>query len=430
MSDEIDRIVVLDDEKKRVLDLQDMDLPPPEVGIYDGTVRYYKANLEWAKFIEGHVSWLASTAAWKDAEDEGYHAIQQISIFLEGVEVATTEEICAAIECGFVKLASRIVSGSASGFSVDEDGNVTVGSGTDGTGSEALPDDDEATPWDESAAAYMGGAIAVKQGLKSFYDRLDTLYGTVNGTPVNTAAFAKTQINSYYPTDPTIMSASIDDYYTYRGTKNRHQFNPLIAFDLYLFCKGATARSFSRWLIDLSGFAADKITQMQILANGLTDEFYSEYLTQGIKVPSLDYPQSQCYPTPDEEWEFDMSLSNDVAYILTNSLKGGHRYQFAASGTFVDADVPNVVKDAFWSHDLVTGIKTFENMTWSIGGITAPTATKIPFSADHVYVFTIDKDNTGNTNGGTITKTNGAFTQPNVTGIIEMALKDLGEYAI
>lgn len=79
-----DRLAVPDDEKKRVIDFWDTNLPVPTPGIFDEPTRCYRINTEWAKVVMGFASWLAEIAAWKDAQDENYPAIQEILKFLKG----------------------------------------------------------------------------------------------------------------------------------------------------------------------------------------------------------------------------------------------------------------------------------------------------------------------------------------------------------
>jgi hypothetical protein len=80
-----DRITVMDDEKKRVIDLYDMRLVPPSVGVFDEPTRCYKVNKQWAKIFMGVISAnLLGIAAWRDATDEGYSAILAVQEFLVG----------------------------------------------------------------------------------------------------------------------------------------------------------------------------------------------------------------------------------------------------------------------------------------------------------------------------------------------------------
>jgi len=87
----IDRRLVEYDDKMRSLDLWSMNLVPPEVGIFDEPSRCYKLNNEWARIIMGLVSWLAATPVWRDAENEGYFAIEQILKFMIGEDCMSFE---------------------------------------------------------------------------------------------------------------------------------------------------------------------------------------------------------------------------------------------------------------------------------------------------------------------------------------------------
>lgn len=79
-----DRITTHDDERKRVLDLFNMRLVPPDVGIFDSPTRCYPINKQWAKIVMGMVSWLTEVSAWQDAQNEGFDGCEQVAKFLEG----------------------------------------------------------------------------------------------------------------------------------------------------------------------------------------------------------------------------------------------------------------------------------------------------------------------------------------------------------
>lgn len=81
-----DRRLVPYDDKDRKLDLSRMNLVPPAVGICDEPLRLYPLNNEWAKIVIGFVSWLATIAPWRDADDESYSAIQEIETFMIGCD--------------------------------------------------------------------------------------------------------------------------------------------------------------------------------------------------------------------------------------------------------------------------------------------------------------------------------------------------------
>lgn len=86
-----DRMLVHEDEKARALYLRQMELVPPEVGIFDEPTRCYKVNLEWGKIVMGMVSWLAEVAPWRDAENEGYFGIEEILRFMQGDNCGSDE---------------------------------------------------------------------------------------------------------------------------------------------------------------------------------------------------------------------------------------------------------------------------------------------------------------------------------------------------
>lgn len=81
-----DRVEVFFDEKNRALDLSQMNLVPPDVGICDEPTRCYKINKEWAKIVMGMVSWLATVAPWRDAEDETFIGVQEVLTFMIGCD--------------------------------------------------------------------------------------------------------------------------------------------------------------------------------------------------------------------------------------------------------------------------------------------------------------------------------------------------------
>jgi hypothetical protein len=99
MVDYHDRQKVTADEKDIVLRLSDYNFEPPVSDIHSGAQYYYSCNKEWAKIIDGHVSWLASVAAWKEAENQDYHGITQILKFLRRVTLPTPPEF----DCGDVE---------------------------------------------------------------------------------------------------------------------------------------------------------------------------------------------------------------------------------------------------------------------------------------------------------------------------------------
>lgn len=95
---ELDRLVIPDDYKKRILDFLDFNLSLPSTGINDEPTRCYRANIEWAKIIEGFLDWLTEIAAWREAENENYLGIQSVLEFLEGVDCETMPIDCEEVE--------------------------------------------------------------------------------------------------------------------------------------------------------------------------------------------------------------------------------------------------------------------------------------------------------------------------------------------
>src|SRR4026209_680280 len=91
---------VIDDEKKRLIDLYDLNLVPPEgVGIADEPTRCYRVNKQWASLIMGMVSaTLVTVASWRDANEDDYSAIQEILKFLRGADCMDCEQVIDYIE--------------------------------------------------------------------------------------------------------------------------------------------------------------------------------------------------------------------------------------------------------------------------------------------------------------------------------------------
>jgi hypothetical protein len=88
-----DRVLVIDDERQRTVDLSDFKLELPVVGIFDEPRRCYPINKEWAKIVTGAVSLLLEIAVWPDAEHEGYQGINQILEFLKGEDCMNCDDI-------------------------------------------------------------------------------------------------------------------------------------------------------------------------------------------------------------------------------------------------------------------------------------------------------------------------------------------------
>ena len=429
---QLDRQAVLHDFKNRLIDLMENGQSLPDTGIYDEPVRYFKANLKWTPIIFGWLGWLEDVAGWQDAEDENHAGIQAILTFEEGIEdMATTEEICAAIECGFVKLASRIVSGSTGGFVVDEDGNVTIGTGA---AAEGLPEDDPETPLDENASSRAGGAIAVRTGINNLLGELNTYYGvdSVADTPLADVQFF---IRSRYLCDTALMDAAIAQYWANRAASVARIVSLTTAtLDAALYCKGVSKATINNVIIGTAGAPVEAKIETVDLVAALLDEQLDAWFAAGVLVPSTAYIAYSCTKVDIEEFTLDMSASNFPQYTTNAIYKASHRTLFEVSGSFVDSDVANTIQDFFYTVNTSTGVKTFLGSQFLIqgGNLTEPSQAQVPYEPSHIYAVTIDNPSAGSGGGGVMTvgRDNDTFTIPNVTGILTFKITDLGEYTV
>jgi hypothetical protein len=426
------RIITMGDEKRQIIDFEESEFVAPEADIYDEPARYYKANLEWAKYIEGHLLTLATIAAWEEATDESYAAIQAIRTFIEGIEMVTQAEMTAAIHDGMYSaindVAKQIVSGVTSGIVVDEDGNVTVG-GAGGSGDESgLPEDDPASPLNEFVAAKAGASIAVRKGINNLLGLLDTLYG-VDATADTSEADAAYIISAQFKMDLTALESAITEYWTDRAA-SKIQLTTIdtLILDSALFCKGTSKQTINTVIVNTTSVSLEARQNATSFVNALSEDQLSIWYELGTEVPSTAYVQYSCVPIDTEEFIFDFSTANDLTVNLAGIWKANHRYLIEASGTFTDSDNPNIVKDFLWSRNTATGVSTFEGFTLNVSGTDSPTSATVPYESSHTYAFTIDKDAANN--GGNITKSNGEFSLPNTAGIITLKITDLGEFSV
>lgn len=95
---ETDRQVVLDDFKRRIIDLMDGNFSSPATAWDEAPIRYYKLNLQWVKVLAGVLDIMEDVAFWKDAQDENYAGIQGILNFEEGIELPDFELDCDEVE--------------------------------------------------------------------------------------------------------------------------------------------------------------------------------------------------------------------------------------------------------------------------------------------------------------------------------------------
>lgn len=74
-------------QDKRLQPRLENNIPVPTATIEQAPVRYYKANLEYAKIIAGWLSWLVQPQAWKDTDEYDSEPASQIAQFLEGIQL-------------------------------------------------------------------------------------------------------------------------------------------------------------------------------------------------------------------------------------------------------------------------------------------------------------------------------------------------------
>lgn len=342
----------------------------------------------------------------------------------------TEEEMKRAIRDGIYEasnnLAKQIVSGRYINISVDEDGNVSDPT-TEGDDAGLPPDDPDTPNIDETLASKMGAASAVARAYESLLDRLDTYYGTVNGTPVSAASTAKYGIKLYFPCDELVMDSAIDNYYSYRSTNPRIQFNTSIGFEGYLFCRGISERSIRKWLVDQSGFAEQKMQICDGLLLGLAEEFFTDYYNAGSQVPSLDYLDASCIPIETEVKQY--SISENSLLVLT--WKANHRMKITVTGLVHDTAAGKIGdQSSLWWKTTAAGVKTFRSgfVSIAIGGLgaTNPTSNEVPYNATGTHVWTMDTFAGGQARF-TLTSD---LTTPNAAEKFTLTIEDLGEIAV
>jgi len=421
-----DRRKVDDDENKRILDLSSFNFEPPEVGIYDEPVRWYKANLQWAKIIDGLVSWLATTAVWPDAENENYFAIQQILIFLQGVEPMTIDYEAWAEAFGIQMykvvndVAKQIVSGRTTDFVVGEDGTVS----DPVSGSEDLPADDPDTPdINEELEAKAGGAIFLTNKLDKILLDMFTWYasGTI------TSQQAEDRLVLIYGFSPASANVFANYWYTvYMNSSGSVDLSDTILDGLF-FCKGISISTLARYIFENHPATAE-LPVLEVFTENLTQAQLESWFQEGLSVPSKAYETYSCTKIDPEQVILDMSTAEIVQVTTAGIWKQNHRFRVLVSGTFTDADNPDIVRDFFWEHNTATGVKTFRNTNPFISSATngAHTAAEVPFEASHNYNVIVEK--TGNTGACIISCDNIPFNLPNTIGSITLDIEDLGEF--
>lgn len=385
------------DFKQRVIDMMANKQPLPNVGIYDEPVRYFKANEQWCAVIFGWLDWLEDVAGWQEAQDESYAGIQQILIFEEGIEplVTTQEElktaICEGIECAVVQISKRIVSGSKTGFSIDDDGNIIIG----GDGDEALPEDDPETIINEELAAKAGGANSVQRYINKLFSDLNTLHG-VDGTPDTPLAQAQAIIRSSFSCDPALMDAAVSEYYANIQTySQRVESLGTAALDGWIFCRGYSHESIIQYIWQLGGVIFPLKQNAVNLVSALYDDILLNKFIDGQLLPSTDYADYSCTKTPTET--IQVPVDANVSYQGVQVWKTNHRIKMTVTGYVVDSDGDRI---DFWWNKTAGGVLSFKNNDVQIrinGSTVQPDATQneVVFNEAGAYSWTFDCTATG-----------------------------------
>jgi len=368
---------------------------------------------------------------WQTRWDNLDATQQEIDRFIGDIEfrlmgdeeglMATEDDIRNGMYRAFNDIAKQIVSGGIGGFSVDEDGNVTIGSGAGAE--DELPEDDTGTPEDETETARMGGSLEVAALFENVIEQIDFLYGAVNGTPSYTAAQAEAIMAQIWDFDAALLNAAVTNYYAYRATNPRLLYVKAASFAQYLYCNGATAQIASRYLILVIGFVFAKQDAILKFWNALAQAQIDEYFVNGISKPSTTYLEAGCVPSPREIML--LSVFNTNVQSQT-SWKPNHRLKFTVTGVLTD---PVGHKRDFWYYDANNAAPLFvpASMSMQLGtGITKPTINQVPFSATGSYIFTID---TPASSGVLILNmaAGGVFNAPFTGAPITVTIDDLGE---
>lgn len=342
----------------------------------------------------------------------------------EGGGMATKEDVRDGMYEAMNRLAAQVVSGRYTNILVGDDGTVSNPQ-DEGDTPAPLPEDDPTTPYDDTLAAQMGGTIAVTRALELLYDKLDTYYGGVSGTPATPEADTFVFIKEYFPCDENAMSTAISAYYAYRMTQPVIGYSVSAVQQNFMFCKGGGESSWKRWLGDLSGYALAKFNVVTLLSNALAPEFWSGYFAEGASKPSTQYFDASCVPVATQ------TLLNLLFGVARNTtpLKALHRMDISVKGYATDTD--GDIQDFFWFRT-AAGVNTRQNPSFvHSAGANMPSDNQVVYNTAHEYRYTIDLGNLNNFAVVTMNK----HANLNAVGLVqnvpfEMTLIDLGEYSV
>jgi hypothetical protein len=343
-----------------------------------------------------------------------------------GGNMATQEEIKNAISEGMEAftetLAKRYLSGAKLNFSVDDEGHVVIGGGDDA--GVDLPEDDPETVLHEELSAKSGGMIAVRLGFQQMLKKLDGFFAAAM-----TDVVAQGYMESLFQIgDSPALLLAIQHYFSYRASNGAYTIPT--SLDSSFFCKGLTLGTMSEWALSVPPAALDDC--FINLYKSLEQAQLNEWFDKGKSVPSTAYQSYSCTKIKTETFQLDMSTSNAPSYVTNGVWKAGHRYLIEAEGSYSDSDAAHVIGDAMYFHNTTTGAKTFSTLNFNFdGSISVPSQALVPFSADHKYAFTIERNVGAGDASRSISRDNGSdMNLPNVTGIISIKISDLGEFAL
>jgi len=400
----------------------------PTIGIFEEPTRCVQINKEWWSHISGMIDVLSSPELWAGDDDEKTRAIREIAALLASEACmsidydALTQAIRDGIYTAGNDFAKQLISGGTTNIVVDDEGNVTVPSDAI-----TIPpvEDDPDTALDESLASAAGGAIGIRLGFNDIWGSLITWYAGAISAAETTSRLLKI----YKWVSDAECSAFVNDYYAARAGALAFITTWATSLDSKMYCKGHTKQQIFDWIYDT--YVTSQQDMSLDLCTAIADEQIALWYAYGQQTPSTAYLEYSCTKIQFEEFTFNMALANAPAYTTNGVWKGGHRFLVEISGSYADSDLPDLLGDGMYFLVPSTGVKTYSPLSFNFGGaVTAPVQAQVPYSAAHVYSFTVEKLVGSGSAAGIITRDNGSMTIPNVTGILTVKITDLGEFAV
>jgi hypothetical protein len=296
------------------------------------------------------------------------------------------EGICEGMQCYTENIAKRIISGVTGGITIDDDGNVTIGGG--GAVEPELPEDDPATPVDESQAAKSGGAGGVRLGYNAIWTNMNA-WSSAGLSATDT----KARLKVLYQVNEAETDIFVDQYYADKAGSLPLPTAWATTLDSYMFCKGATVSNVARFVFEqvLANVQAISLK----LVNAVSQAQINAWFEQGSEIPSTDYVSYSCVPIDPETFVLD------DAYLSTGVYKAGasigklkHRIRIDVSGK-INHPTNGGYQDFFY-FVASNGTKTFLGLSGGFGTIQFnapfgnPPQTKVPWESSGVYSITME----------------------------------------